>query len=176
MKAFTLSAPDNDSYMLTNLPPSLRCGSCGRNVDPAWTDPTFAPTIGHWDVSYTYDGYFIVSSRFREVLADRGAGYVELPAQPSCFVLVPLERLEFDAMRRGTKFENFCTKCSRYHDVAGATPAFLRFAPPPNELRGTDIEFGSGDEQHPLLVVGSTLADELRAADLSGLDLHPIAD
>jgi hypothetical protein len=105
VKAFTLSAPDNGSYMLANLPPSLRCRSCG-----------------------------------------------------------------------GTSTTNGRNECSQYHDIAGATPAFLRSAPPHNELRGTDIEFGSGDEQHPLLVVGSTLAQELLAADLSGLDLHPIAD
>jgi hypothetical protein len=43
-------------------------------------------------------------------------------------------------------------------------------------MRGTDIEFGSGDEQHPLLVVGAKLADELRAAQLLGVDLHAVAD
>jgi hypothetical protein len=126
-----------------------------------------------WDASYTYDGYCVVSTRFRSVVGNRGARYIELPSEPSFFVLLPSERIRFDPIRRKTTFENFCTDCGRYHDVAGATPAFLREAPPPAELPGTDIDFGSGDEQSPLLVGGPKLAEELRVAALAGLDLRP---
>jgi hypothetical protein len=172
--AFILSAPDNDSYMLAGAPEALRCGSCGRSLDSEWVDPSFRLSERGCDASYTYDGYLIVSARFREVVADRGARYVDIPAEPSCSVLIPVERVRFDAIRRRTTFENFCEACGRYHDVAGATPAFLRSVPPPDGLRATDLEFGSGDEQHPLLIVGARLADELREAQLQGVELKRV--
>jgi hypothetical protein len=55
-------------------------------------------------------------------------------------------------------------------------PVFLKSEPPPDELRGTDVEFGSGDEQHPLLVLGTTLADELKGASLRGMHLRPTSN
>lgn len=176
MTAFTLSAPDNDSYMLAKLPATLRCQICGRSLDPEWVDPTFLLSKRGLDASYTHDGYFIVSTRFRDVVCERGARYQLLDSEPSFFVLHPAKRIRFDPVRRRTTFENFCNGCGRYHDIAGAIPAFLRSAPPPDELRGTDIEFGGGDEQHPLLIVGPNLAEELEAAGLAGIDLRPVAE
>jgi hypothetical protein len=38
----------------------------------------------------------------------------------------------------------------------------------------TNIEFGSGDELSPLVLVGPGLADALRRGRLVGLDLMPI--
>jgi hypothetical protein len=174
--AFVLSAPDNDSSMLTNLPTSSRCRTCGRSLDPEWIDPLFLVAAREWDVGYTYDGYCIVSQTFRDALRERGARYIALPSEPSFFVLVPTERIPFDAARRRTAFDNLCADCGRYHDIAGARPVFLKSEPPPDELRGTDVEFGSGDEQHPLLVLGARLAEELHGAGLRGLQLRQASD
>ena len=176
MDAYVLSAPDNDSHMLTHAPESMRCGSCGRSLDPRWVDPAFRLRQTAWDASFTYDGYLIVSEKFREVVGDRGAYYLDLPSEPSFFVLRPAATVRFDAVRRRTTFENFCRACDRYHDVTGATPAFLRSAPPPDELRGTDVEFGNGDEQHPLVIVGREVADELQTSRLNGVELERVAN
>jgi hypothetical protein len=128
-----------------------------------------------WDVSYTYDGYCVVSDRFREVLGDRGASYIDLPSEPSFFALFATKQVGFDAERRRTRFERFCNECRRFTDVAGATPAFSKeMTLLPNELSRTDVEFGSGDERHPLLLLGPGSAAELRAADLVGLEFTAI--
>ena len=72
-----------------------------------------------------------------------------------------------------TRFEDKCSSCGIYAAVAGATPAFLRA----NEVVGsdefvrTDIEFGSGDEQHPLIICGERAAEILREAALKGIEL-----
>ena len=162
--------------MLLNAPESLRCRECRRSLDPDWIDAEFSLSQTQWDVSYTYDGYCIVSARFRDVVGEREAHYLDLPSQPDFFALFADGRVAFDVERRGTRFENFCRECGRYRDIAGATPAFLKPPlPRPDELRRTDVEFGSGEEQSPLLIVGADLADELRGAGLSGLDLRAVA-
>lgn len=125
MDSFSLSGPDNDSSMLVNAPASGRCASCGRLLDSGWIDPLFLIAERRFDLSFTYDGYCIVSERFRSVVADRGARYVPLPSEPSFFALFSRQRVPFDAARRQTRFTNRCSECGRWHDVAGATPAFL---------------------------------------------------
>lgn len=82
---FQLGAPDNDSYMLVGAADEQRCSACGTVVDHEWVDPSFRLTDRRWDISYTYDGYCIVSQRFSDVLGDRGSRYIELRSEPSFF-------------------------------------------------------------------------------------------
>jgi hypothetical protein len=174
---FRISGPDNDSYMLVDAPDAPRCPTCGFALDHTWINPQFRLSVKRWDVSATYDGYMIVSQRFRDALGDRGAVYGDLPAEPSFFTLHAEEQVAFDAERRRTRFTRFCEECRRFTQIAGATPVFLKNeARLPDELRRTDIVFGSNDGQHPLLLVGPGLAADLRRADLAGLDLLTIDD
>jgi hypothetical protein len=174
---FTLSGPDNDSHMVVGAPDAPRCAKCGFAVDHTWINPRFTLTVKRWDVSFTYDGYLIVSQRFRDVLGVRGSVYRDLPAQPSFFAVTAERQVEFDAERRRTRFSLFCDGCQRFTQVAGATPVFLKDeARLPDELRRTDVVFGSNDGQHPLLLVGPGLAADLRRADLAGLELLAIDD
>lgn len=50
----------------------------------------------------------------------------------------------------------------------------LEDLPLPDRLVRTDVEFGSGDEKTPLLLVGVRLGQELRAARLKGLELEEV--
>ena len=92
-------------------------------------------------------------------------------------MLVPTGRtLSFDAERRRTSRTEFCAACRRFTEVAGATPALLVDPPVPlpDEFMRTDIEFGSGDELHPLVIVGNEVAAAMRRAKLRGLKLEPV--
>jgi hypothetical protein len=172
-----LGGPDNDSHMIVDAPDAPRCATCGFALDHTWINPRFKLTVKRWDVSFTYDGYLIVSRRFRDVLGDRGAVYHDLPAEPSFFVVTAERKVAFDAERRRTRFRVFCDGCQRFTQVAGATPVFLKDeARLPDELRRTDVVFGSNDGQSPLLLVGPGLAADLRRADLAGLELLAVAD
>lgn len=163
--------------MLVDAPDAPRCSTCGFALDHTWINPHFTLSVKRWDVSATYDGYMIVSQRFRDALGDRGAVYGDLPAEPSFFTLRAEEQVAFDAERRRTRFTHFCDECQRFTQIAGATPVFLKEeARLPDELRRTDIVFGSNDGQHPLLLVGPGLGADLRRADLAGLDLLTIDD
>lgn len=171
----SLSGPDNGGYMLSGAGGVPRCGVCGCALTHDWINPSYVLPGTTFDFSATYDGYSIVSERFRGVLGEENAVYRELPSQVGFFALYATRVVEFDVKRRQTSFEDFCNGCSRYRHVAGATPVFVvGDIPLPDVLVRTDVEFGSNDERHPLLLIGRGVAAGLRAAELSGLNLRPI--
>lgn len=173
---FVLSATDNGSFKLRGNASHPSCSSCGFATVRDWIDPAFRLTGLRRDASYTYDGYFVVSDRFVAVVGKHAASFLELPAEPGFFAVVPQVVVAFDSERRGTRFEDLCSACGRYGSVAGATPAFLRLAKAlPDAIARTDIEFGSGDERSPLLLVGPDLGSRIAAAALTGVELSPIA-
>jgi hypothetical protein len=145
-------------------------------TDRGWIDPGFKPGRIDLDASYTYDGYLIVSERFRSLAAGDGVRFHELPSAPGFYSVVVDNVVQFDTARRRTTFERRCRECDRFFVVAGATPVFLKVTEPlPDTLHRTDIEFGTGDEQHPLIIIGPGLAEALRAASLTGVDLRPVS-
>jgi hypothetical protein len=174
---YWLSATDNDSYMLNGPTPHASCGACGLPLDRDWIDPYFQFTRRDLDASYTYDGYLIGSEKFRAATSGRGARFISLPSTPGFYSVRIDAAVRFDAVRRRTKFEDFCPECQRYRTVVGALPVFLLpgEAIPPDQLVRTDLEFGSGNEQRPIVLVGSDLAKELIAASLAGIALKRIA-
>jgi hypothetical protein len=152
-----------------------RCPKCGVKTDRYWIDPGFVLRKRGFDASYTYDGYLIVTERLRSLLEKGTARFLTLPSEPGFHVLVAEEVVPFDSGRRQTRFEQWCDLCERYAVVAGATPAFLDVSRPlPGWVYRTDIEFGSGNEQHPLTVVGPGTADRIRLGGFAGIDLLPV--
>ncbi|MGB3410169.1 MAG: hypothetical protein WBA45_03140 [Microthrixaceae bacterium] len=173
---YLLAPVDNDSYMLQGDMPHPACSACGYVTDHEWIDPSFRLRKPALDAGYTYDGYLIVSERLRSVVGDRGALYDVLPSEPGHFSLRADEEVRFDTVRRRTRFEGLCETCGRYEAVAGATPVFLIDQQPlPDRLVRTDIEFGSGDEKGPLLLLGEGLGRKLQAAGLKGVDLVEVS-
>jgi len=159
--------------MLRGDAPHPACRGCGIATDRLWVDPSFALASAP-DASYTYDGYLIVSQRFREVLGEADVRYVELPCSAGFYSLTVARQVRFDAQRRGTSFNNPCPECGRYYDVAGAIPVFLLDEVGPEDIARTDVEFGSADEQHPLILLGVAVGLRLTAAGLTGVDLLTI--
>ena len=175
---YLLSAEDNDGFMFQGDEQPPGCPHCGFVTDRSWVNPSFRLAPRHAvDVSYTYDGCLIVSDRFR-VVASRfsGADYTPLPSQPGWCVMTALQTVPFDSRRRKTRYEDWCSACERWTQVAGATPVFLVDPPTPlpDRFLRTDVEFGSGDEQHPLVLVGPGLARALDDKALSGLEMMKI--
>ena len=151
------------------------CSTCGLVVDRSWIDPAFELRDSRFDASYTYDGYLIVSDRFRLLTDGPGARFIPLPSSPGFYSLVVDDRVQFDAVRRKTVFEQPCGECGRFFTVVGATPVVLKVhGPLGNQLYRTDIEFGTGNEQHPLILVGPDLAARLQEESLAGVDLQPV--
>jgi hypothetical protein len=197
-----IDGQDNDSYAFRTYPklnqyqrihqelvPDLsgpsrlevhRCESCSE-LTSKWDEPLLGLVIKkrRWDLSITYDGVLIASQRFKTMYdANDLSGLVfhSLPDDHDFFAIRAVKVVEFDADRRQTRFINPCPRCGRFESVVGATPVFLKAGSLVEALEfvRTDLEFGSGDEKHPLLICGPTAAETLADAKLKGLDLSRI--
>lgn len=159
-----------------------RCDVCGE-LTSKWDELLSHLIIRKrkYDISITYDGVLVVSQRFKSIYEASGlAGLVfrQLPNDPEYFAVTAERVVEFDAERRQTRFIKRCSHCGHYESVVGATPVFLKSGSivGDSEFVRTDLEFGSGDGKHPLLICGHQAADALSDAKLKGLDLLPIAE
>lgn len=197
--AFELSPHDNDTYMLgeeTYRPPRsmgyhdwrfgkdgvahpATCATCGRKTDSEFVDPKYKAKRRRWDVGGTYDGYVVVSKRFREFCRKqrwKGMSFLPIPGDTDFFVLRLSNVLTFDSKRRKTRFEDPCPTCGEFYNVIGANPVYLCGVTQPIEegFFRSDLEFASGPEQHPLILVGIGTADKLRKQKFQKLDLKEV--
>lgn len=177
--AYVLQGQDNDSYMLYDAPHLTRCSTCGELLKRPHLIPDFKLNK-KFDVSSTYDGYTIVSKRFvDEWHHNGGTGLVfnQLPADPDYFTVEANKEVEFDSVRRKTRFEDFKPCCNRFKSIAGATPAIIKNANmtlSKTQAFQTDVLFGSGDEKHPLIIIPTSIGIALKKAKLSGLDFGEV--
>lgn len=204
MKLFRLSLRDNDSYAFRGYPslteyqrlhqeivPDMsgapraevrRCTACGQLLNK-WDEPLVELVIKKrtLDISITYDGVIIASERFRSVYeaqALRGLSYQALPDDGTFYSVRAIKAVPFDADRRKTRFINQCPSCARYESVVGATPVFLKGDSQleMGEFVRTDLEFGTADGKHPLLLCDEAAAAALTRAKLKGVDLVAIEE
>ncbi len=169
---FVISGPDNGADMTDGAHGPTSRGRCQHVIDLGVVNPEMKLPPATPDVSFTYDGYLIVSERVRSIL-DCDGELLPLPAAPGFYSVAPTDQVAFDAVRRKTRFEDPCPVCGDFQSVVGATPVYLLVdAPLGAGLYRTDICFGS-ELRWPLVVVGPRLAETLEAANLSGLSLHP---
>ncbi len=162
------------------IPHPATCPTCGRKTDPEYVNPGFRVRRRKRDLVATCDGYVLVSARFREFCESHkwhhDVEFAALPADDNFFVFKPSRTLQFDAGRRKTRFENHCPECKHYFNVIGATPVFLLNVNDPvsEGFWRTDLEFASGHEQHPLLIVGIETAQAIEREAFRLVDLEPV--
>jgi hypothetical protein len=199
--AYAISPHDDDSFMLEKdtyrpldsggfydwrfgvggAPHPATCATCGRKTDANFVNNQFRAHNRRRDLTATYDGYLLVSEKFQQHCVARrypGVELVTLPADKDFFWLRSSRTVRFDAVRRGTRFERMCNRCGGYFDIIGSHPIFLAGVSTPltDGFYSTDIEFGSGHEQRPIVIVGTQTAAELRALNLRGLELEAVQD
>jgi len=159
-----------------------RCDRCGE-LTSKWDEPLLGVNINKrkYDLSITYDGVLIASEKFKSVYAANnllGLEFRRLPNDTQFFAIHATRTVEFDAERRKTRFIKPCQTCGRCESVVGAKPVFLKTGSvvDDHEFVRTDLEFGSGDEKHPLLICGKVAAKAICNAKLKGVDLTPIEE
>ena len=197
--AYELCPHDNDTHMLGDetfrpprsagfhdwrfgkdgVPHPATCPTCGTKTDPEYVNPKFKAKRRTWDIGATYDGYDIVSKRFRDFCRKHrweGMTFVPLPADKDFFVLRLSKVLPFDSKRGETRFEDPCPTCGEYYNVIMEGPVYLRGVTEPIQdgFFRSDLEFASGPEQHPLILVGLGTAEKLRKQKFQKFNLEEV--
>jgi hypothetical protein len=202
MIGYYFSVHDNDSYAFRVYPrltqyqkvhqtiiPDMsgesrqdvrRCPECGELLNK-WNEVLKGLKIKRrrLDISCTYDGVDVVSARFKQVYESNaltGLRFIPLLDDPEFTQIQATAVVEFDAIKRGTRFEKKCPVCGRFAVVVGATPVCLEEGSviPERGFVWTDLEFGSDDGKSPLLLCGISAGQVLTNAKLNGLDLVEI--
>lgn len=199
---YELTGHDNDSYMLgeeTRRAISdeereffdwrftkdggqhpATCPKCGRKLDPNYLNPAFKLRKKRLDVSSTYDGYTIVSTRFREFCEDAGVSNVEfisLPSHPTHFWFRVSHILKVDTeASHGIRFLYPCDQCEAYAGVFGASKlVFVGVGSTvPKGISRTDIEFAQAHEQAPIIILDPDLTVAMKAERFRGICLDEI--
>lgn len=200
--AYYMSIHNDDSYMLGSdtyrvrdevgyyhwrfgvdgVPHAATCPTCGRKTDAEYINPAFRVHHRRRDIVATYDGYRLVSSRFRDFCIannwHRDVQFAPLPADDEYFVLRPSTVVKFDSERGKTRFDEHCPKCDHYFSVVGATPVYLRGITETisEGFFRTDLAFASGHEQSPLIILGTETAasSEDREISKDRLETHQL--
>lgn len=134
-----------------------------------------------YDVSYTYDGYLIVSKRFKDFVEKKAYKNVIFHSLKECtdyFFMETAKIFSLDYLRRNVLFIDLCDECHRYAEVIGATPGFVKkgFEIDDNSFYRSEYEFGSYERKNPLIIVGLKIAKELSDQSFKGIYLKDVLE
>jgi len=176
-----LFGKDNDSYMHPNKSnQEICCSYCGNRTKMILNEQ-FELNEKGLDVSYTYDGYPIVSLRFKKWLDMRfgqDLKFSQIKNDSNYFWLEIKPVIKFDSERRNTKMIEQCNHCRNYKEVVGATPGFV--LEPEKLLNGgifrSDIKFGSVRNQFCLMILDLNTASDISLEKFIGLSFAKIIE
>ncbi len=136
MSEFSINISDNDSFMclstdciFENMDDLNVCDSCHCRTDFEYINDEFELRRKTYDLSGTYDGYYIASLKFKEFIERGkipGIEFTSLKNEPEYFAMFVRNIVKFDIEKRKSRKEKFCSKCENYESFVGATPAFLK--------------------------------------------------
>jgi hypothetical protein len=202
MDGYRLSLQDNDSYAFREYPPLTeyqrihqqilpdmsgrsrpgvrRCAECGGLLNK-WEEPLAGLVINQrqYDLSITYDGITIASSAFKRVYDDaclKGLVFRAVPTDPEFYGIQATGVVLFDYERRRTRFMKKCGSCGHWEAVIGVTPVLLKTGCVIGDLEfvRTDLEFGSCDGKHPMILCGAVAGSVLGRSGLKGVALSEL--
>ena len=176
---FWLSGHDNGSFYYDGTEVDA-CPECGLVNDLEWANPTFRVKRRQLDLSYTYDGAAVASSRLADVIRSwPGVRLATLPADSGFYLVVIDQVVPSDPERSGTRMLDLCPTCGRFRQIAAGCLACLRSGTVvPDGLSRTDAVFGSTPmayeryrktAQSPVLVTTEARVEELARGGFSGL-------
>ena len=168
---YVLSPKDNKKIMLSNIELSP-CDKFSNIYSINKIDPNFRMRSKS-DISYTYDGFVIVSYRFKIFCEEHcyiGVEFIPLPNAVNFFWFKVNNIIEYDSERRDTQFINYNKDCDGYEEIIGATPAFIKSNQPlTDNFFRTDICFGSFSGKSALYIVGEITKNKLLSAGFKEL-------
>ncbi len=110
MPEFSISINDNDSYMCSstdnvfeNMEGLSVCESCRYRTDFEYISDDFTLKRKTYDLSGTYDGYYIASMKFKELLEREeiaGIEFKPLKNEPEYFAMFVRNTVRFSTEKR----------------------------------------------------------------------------
>jgi len=175
--AFSLSCVDIEAQYFFAASEKIFCKACDSCLDESYI-PRNLVISSKYDIGCTYDGRYIVSSRFKEFCAENypnNLTFESVTIGNDYFLASPMDVLRFDVLKRKTSFRDLCQACGNYTHITGATPAFLmsQEAPISHGIYRTDIVFGSGRSKSALIIVGTETKREIIVNKLTGATFLP---
>jgi hypothetical protein len=178
MEGYKIAGHDNDSYAFYKRTDVKRCPVCNALIDK-WSENLSGLIIKNLrrsDISATYDGVLVVSARFKDVCEQsdiNGTVFLQLPDDPTFFRLDSENIVAFNSIHAKTRFIKQCNLCKIYESVVGTNPFKLMQGQTIKEkgFSKTDLEFGSLDEKHPIIICDNKAGEILKKARLKGLEL-----
>ncbi len=166
-------APDEDKDMYKGDIP-YTCPVCHSPLKYEM-NPNYIVSKKRSSVRFTYDGYCIVTQKFKDFCTLNNYPqlvFKEFPKSPGSYCLFPLGIFPLDPMRREVKFTKPCISCGGYEGIYGATPSYKAndFILPSNDfICCSDIAFREKRKRSPLIIVGLKTELKMRQFDLKGL-------
>jgi hypothetical protein len=133
-----------------------------------------------FDMSVTYDGFTIISEKFRMFCLENnyeGLEFLPLKKEIGFFWFKINNILLFDFESRKTKFSDYNEQNSKYASVHGATPVHLEVKDVLKDgFYRTDIFFGHHESKKPIEIVGTQTKDKMKKFGLRGIYFEKIFD
>lgn len=177
---FEVQCPDNGSYWVDDE--SCLCSACGSKLRRDMWNPAFTMKKVRYDLSITYDGFYIASDRFR-IFSDRlglALSFLPLPAKPKYpapfHLMESLDSVRIDTARSLPEFGRVCPACGQNTFIVGVVHCFAGEDVSPPAICHGDLQFGDGFEKFHILLVGEMLADALSRANFDGLHLSEVCE
>ena len=173
MNSFLIFGRDNGKYAYSENT-AHRCPEC-RILDREKS--LRAPLKGvKYDISSTYDNELVVSdSVFQELSKTIDRSNFEKAGD--YYYVLPRATIEFDSVKRLTKFGSTCSTCGNYSHVIGISPAYLKQDVLVSGIYATDLRFGDTEDASanltPAIIISKDVLDTILALKPSGLDYEP---
>lgn len=132
------------------------------------------------DVFCTYDGFTIVTEKFKQFCEDRKYPHLiftPLVKSPGYYFFLPQDIYKLDYERRQVKFIDKRDCCGCYDEVIGATPGYKArgFSMPTDDfICRAEYLFASYGSKGPLIIVGLETAAEMKKNGLKGISFDKI--
>ena len=178
---YGILGPDNNSYL---NPDGWGKSICEvvyfLNYREKFINEKFRVKRSNLNLSQTYDGGAIVSQKFRDFCLRNnyeGLEFYQLKKQKELFLIKCSRIVEFDVDRRQTKFEEYKQECNKYNSISGAHPICLKSSSVLSDgLYRSDVEFGGGYEQSPILIIGIDTYNKMKSEQFKDIDFEPIEE
>lgn len=148
------------------------CPKCGRRIEDV-ANLEYHSFYGKQDLYCTYDGYFIVSKKFKKFCEERNYPNLEfifLPAMGKFYMLIVKDIYELDEKRGRTRFEKYCEECGGFSEII--SPSRFKdpnFTPISDDfIMRTRLRYGEDSHMHYIIVVGKETKKAMREYGLMG--------